>query len=369
MGLYALYAGLIIYACFSSPTPDALGWPEYCVALLILFAVGALRCLNKLVQNDYPAFLAYNRSFLIYMLTIPLMIGALNSYPLNDTLRDIIPLVFLILPLCFYRKKIPHFEVLLMLIGTAFALRYVLPTSYFFINIADGSLLYLANSPLLPFTAIMGFHYFLMPSTTYLIKRILGITSCILCLLAMGIMLQRAPFILSIMGCLFIFCLRATHRPLNTIISGTLIIICLVFISPFIFEIFNSLSSKTLTVGLNSRLSEWESVIMQTTLFGHGWGAIWQSPAVAHIWVRYTHNIISYYWLKAGIIGALLSIIFIYMWGRQIIVYVRYNPAMGIAILIPFIIHVTVYTGFKTLDFALLLTLVTQRCQQLRSQS
>lgn len=366
--LFALYAAIIVYCLFSSPTPDHAGWPEYLAAVLLLASVGTVRLWNRLSTSHYPPYLSFHRFFILYMFSIPLAIGLIAGNDAGDIIRDMIPLAFLCLPLCFSKEPAPYFEAILTIAGAGFAIRYLFPSVSGAFDDSQ-NLLYLANSPLLPFATIMGFHYLSLPRKHPVILRLLGLTCSIACLTAMAIMLQRAPFILSVAGCLSILALRSSYRHVTAMVIGLLAIIPLLYIGPYIADIVNNMTDKTLSVGLNNRTEEWQAVLAQATLFGQGWGALWQSPAVADIWVRYTHNIVSYYWLKTGMTGASLALCLVYMWGRQIIILIRHNPAVGIAVFVPFLIHVTLYTGFKTLDFALILTLVTVRCQTVRNQS
>lgn len=369
MPLLLFYIAILIYSSFSSPTPDNTGFFEYLVAACLIISVCSIRLWNVLTCHDLPSYLSFHRTYILYMFCIPLIIGVIAAHPLNDIFRDLVPVAFLVLPLCFYGKAMPRLDVILMMAGAFFALRY-LSTFLLSGHTDSNALLYLANSPLVPFACIIGFHYFTLPDTRFILLRIIGLLICVVCMLAMAAMLQRAPVILSVAACLFILSLRLPSHPLK---MGTiaLVIICLLYpFLPFIVDTFTTMVQKTASVGFNNRAEEWQAMILQGSFWGEGWGAIWQSPAVADIWVRYTHNIISYYWLKAGVLGVMLTLVFIFLWGRQIIILIRHNLGIGIAIAVPFIIHVTLYTGFKTLDFALILTLLTLRdvnCSEINS--
>ena len=353
------YASILIYSIASSPTPDYAGAAEFAVAVCILTAVGLIRSWNAVARSDLPSFLSLHRFFLLYMTTLPLITALLAANPTPDILRDIIPLTFMALPLCLYGKKLPHLNSIVMIGGAGFALRYIAPFVWGDYN--NDSLLYLANSPLVPFACITGFHYFTSSGHNSLAIRLCGLAICAVCFMAMAAMLQRAPVALCLAGCLLLTVLRFPSRPI--MISALILIIAIITLQflPLFIDIALSLSEKTISVGWNNRFEEWQAVLHYSTFWGHGWGASWQSPAVADIWVRYTHNMVTYYWLKAGIIGAMMACAFIYVWGRQIILYLWQNPALGIAVAVPFIIHVTLYTGFKTLDFAVILTLLTVR--------
>ncbi len=355
---YAFYIALILYACLSNPTPDTLSWVEYCVGGLLILSAGIIGSWNNLTTKSLPPFLQYHRVFLIYMMSVPLVIGLANTSMPRDILRDLIPVVFLIIPIIFYSNQPNYLSIVLIISGGLFALRYCAPfiSQLSFMGTHDG-LLYLANSPLVPFAAIMGFSWVSDPQRILWSKRILGLAIMAITFIAMITMLQRAPLILTTLSCLILLGLRSLHRPIHSMVIGAIIMACFLPMLPIIIDLSQSMIHKTLSVGFNNRIEEFQSVIAQSSFFGEGWGALWQSPAVADIWVRFTHNTISYYWLKAGIIGAVLSLFFIILWGREIIRVIRANPALGLAIATPFIIHVTLYTGFKTLDFACLLAL------------
>lgn len=362
------YAALLVYALFSSPTPDQIGFAEYGIAALFLVSVGIIRGWNTLMHQDYPPTLRYHRLFLLYMMTIPLAIGAMHAYPFSDILRDLIPMMLLILPLWAYNRNLPCFADLLMLLGGLFALRYCLP--FIFQDLQSYTpLLYLANSPLVPFAAIFGFHRFMTATTCPFAYRLTTLAISILFFTAMALMLQRAPLGLSILACMGLFTLYSTYRPAVTMTFGIFVVLVIMAFSPLFIALTDSLTGKTLTVGWNNRFVEWQAVADQSTLFGTGWGGLWQSPAVADIWVRYTHNFISYFWLKAGMAGAMMAALFIIVWGWHALTLMRRYPSLGLAIAVPLIIHFTLYAGFKSLDFALILTLLSQHYNLSRNKN
>ncbi len=360
---YALYLAIILYGLLSSPTPDSPSWVEFTIIGLIVISLGITRPIYALTARGFPITLSYHRLFFVLMVTTPLAIGLINGYELTNVIRDIIPIIALILPLCFYRNALDALPVIMALAGGLFALRYIAPVIPPLNFLAgDTSLLYLANSPLIPFAAILGFAWLSDIRNNFLTKRLLGILLLVACFGAMAMTLQRAPIILTATACLIILGIRSVHKPIQSMVIGAIVMACLAPLLPLIMDVGQSLSAKNMAVGFNNRIEEFQTVMAQSTWFGHGWGSEIQSPAVGDIWVRFTHNMVSYYWLKSGIIGAIASIIFIILWAWQNIKLIRINPAIGLAVFVPFIIHVTLYTGFKTLDFALLLTLLSSLC-------
>jgi len=357
---FALYLAIILYGLLSSPTPDSVSWVEITIITFLILSVGFIRPLVALTAKEMPIYLKGHKLFFTFVFIVPSAIGIINGYELSNIARDLFPVCALILPLCFYGERLNYLNIAMAITGCAFAFRYIAPIiPNLGFMASDTSLLYLANSPLVPFAAIMGLHWMSDIHENSIMQRLFGGLIFIICFTAMTIMLQRAPIILSALGCLGILGLRTIQKPIQSMILGTIIIMCVIPFLPLITEIFLSLQSKTLNDGLNNRVEEFQAVISQSTWWGHGWGAKFQSPAVGEVWVRFTHNIVSYYWFKAGILGAIFSIGFIGLWTWQNIRLLKINPAMGIAIAVPFLVHVTLYTGFKTLDFVLLLTLIT----------
>ena len=363
MSQYALFSAIIIYALFSSPTPDHIGWVEWVIGGLLIVSVGLKRPIKGLIGRGLPLYLIGHRFFLFYMLTVPLALGVFYGNETPDVIRDFIPIIFLILPLCFYAQPVRLLEVAMVFAGGLFALRYcasLIPEmAVIDLFTADTSLLYLANAPLVSFAAIMGFHWLTDTKNTSLAKRLVGGIIAITCFAAMAAMMQRAPIILTVLACVALLGLRTLHKPLQSMVIGAIIMVVLIPFMVLMTDIYTAIQAKTFIVGWNNRLEELAAALNQSSLLGLGWGSIWKSPEVADFWVRYTHNIVSYYWVKAGVIGGLLSIGFLVMWLWQNIRLMRINTALGTAIFVPLIIHTALYTGFKTLDFALLLTLLT----------
>jgi len=363
MAQFFLALTILIYGLFVSPTPDHISWVIYAMGGMMLWAVLWTKPLTPFItpSQSLPLTLSYHRLFFVIMMTLPLMVGAIGGYPPLDIMRDIIPIAFLFLPLCFYGHPLQALPAIMAVAGGLFALRYLAPLfpelGWFH---SDQELLYLANAPLVSFAAIYGFHWMTDPRRGLITKRLLGAVICALCFAAMAVMMQRAPMALCAIACLMLFAVRMVQNPFQSLIIAGGVFLLFLPILPFAQDVFHGFAHKTLTVGWNSRLDEFHAVLAQATWMGTGWGGIWASPAVGDIHVRFTHNIVSYYWLKAGAVGAVLSTLFIALWGWQAIRLIRHNTALGLAIFVPFVIHTLLYTGFKTLDFALLLTVLNR---------
>jgi hypothetical protein len=362
MRIFAFIASIIAYAALSSPTPDAMGLGEFFVIALLFIALFHIKTINAALAHTLPSPLGFHRVFVLWMVSVPLFMGVINANAPQDIIRDIIPVALLALPIIMPRIDTRYFIITLSIAGSLFAARYLFFAMPNMLQIglspAHDSLLYLANSPLVPFAAIIGFSQLFAVDKCPLIFRFLALLLFTLTIISMGLMVQRAPLILTIMGCMALIGVRTAHAPTRTTIIATLLLILCLPLIGFVIQIYDGFVDKTLMVGTNNRLDEFMAVLSHSNLLGQGWGTEWQSPAVADYWVRYTHNMATYYWLKAGIIGAILSLIFIYLWLREAIILTRHNLAIGLAIIIPISIHFFLYTGYKTFDISLLLALI-----------
>jgi hypothetical protein len=93
-------------------------------------------------------------------------------------------------------------------------------------------------------------------------------------------------------------------------------------------------------------------------LFGKGWGATVASPAVGGMTVNFTHSLFTTYWLKTGITGVLMVLYYLSSLGLLLPGIFFRNPMMALALAGPFLIDITLYASFKSLDFGILLLLM-----------
>lgn len=325
---------------------------------------------NLLLKRDIGPSLGYHRAFCLWMLTAPFLSGMWHGYEGNAIIRDLIPAFLLLLPLIHPDLNLRHFKLILVACGTAFAARYLLGLGHLLTaNSSEPTeLLYLANAPLILFATFIGLDWLTQIEKTYLLKRLIGLGVFLITITAMLMMSQRAPFILTLLGAFIILSTRLFQSPLRMSIIIGLFIGLIALVLPLLWHDILGLGNKFLNVGDNNRIAEIKAALTYPSLIGYGWGFEWQSPAVGDYWVRYTHNMVLYYWLKAGIIGAGLTIGFIYIWLKKASRLFPQNMALAMAIFIPFLIHFFLYTGYKSFDLPLLLTFLVL-CRQDRHPS
>lgn len=368
---FFLSFAIIIYAGFSSPTPDHIGWAEILSGSLLLLAAT-----KNLPQRLFQltAFEKWAGVCFLWLLFIPSLTGIISGQSPALIFRDLIALAFLFAPLFFLPVlQSPHriLPVILVLGGSLFAARYLLLSGLAFTDIGSGTahdnLLYLPNSPLVIYSIIFSIGLLLLSQkTSIMIGLCLGIVA-VVGFAALAGTLQRASLILCILAsAVFIFLSFKSH-PKRASIVCVVMTICL-FAIPFLREslvgIYDMAAHKTSLHGLNMRSEEFAAVLRHiggsatAVLFGHGWGAMVQSPAVGGLWVNYTHNILSAFLLKTGLSGIMALILYLSLFIKPLIGLVRTMPIIATAVTIPLALGLTFYTSYKTLGFGLLLCLI-----------
>ncbi len=348
----ALSAALILYGLFGSPTPDQPGWIEALIAGLLLLSVSI-----SFHMQARHAFLP----LLLVGLTLPLAHGIYAGYAPALILRDIIPFLFLCLPLFMDPgTRAPDFINLCLIVGVCFAAR-VLGQGLDLLP-AQAELLYLANSPLVIFAAIVGLGRAGMDGyhrTISAVSIVCGLGGLI-CLLAMLIDVQRAAigavimslFLLSLIGCI-----RAPRRMIwPALFTITILAAC----HDVMYQAWQGMAAKTALVGVNARWDEVKAVHdhvggqWASALFGVGWGGQFNSPAVGGWSVPYTHSLLTYMLLKTGWLGVGVTILALAVCYRALL---RHPSLAALALFWAISIPTFLYASYKSLDFGLALVL------------
>ena len=95
-----------------------------------------------------------------------------------------------------------------------------------------------------------------------------------------------------------------------------------------------------------------------TLLFGQGWGATLESPAVGGIRVNYTHSILSGMLLKTGLAGLFLTVAYLAAIAVRLGRLAGSRPLLAGALAGPLLINIFFYASYKSLDFGLILLLI-----------
>ena len=374
--LISLCLALGLYAVFGSPTPDEISWVEISLAGLMAIVIGLNGFVRSLVwQGNEKQNLWWLSGALlwVYGLTGPMIIAVVQGNAISIILRDFVAFFFLCLPLflCPFLKSRKRnktvFFFSLLTIGLIFSLRVVAP--HWEITHQDVKLLYLANSPLV----LMALIFFSLKACRNLYDKIdykhllhffLFTAGASLILMAVYIDVQRAFLVTLIISALSVLLIGIVKAPLKTILPLCLVALTIFIFKDFLIETGEQALLKTSQVGSNMRLQELQAVWQVakespfTLLFGHGWGSVFPSPAVDNIYVAFTHSLLSYMLLKTGLIGLLLTLIYLFFIFEKLVSVYFSDPVKGNMLLWPFVIPILFYASYKSFDFGLLLTVI-----------
>ena len=374
---------LLLYGLFGQPTPDSVGVIEVIIALLLLFGAGAhgLSAVFVNAQNagapSRPLWFSAGQFFAVFGLSVPFFIALAGGADIKEVARDLIAFGFILLPLLYVHlfRDARGFRRLFMFgvvfIGVAFSARIFLPLALPKFGLPSAVALYLTITPAVLFSAL----YLLAASFLRISWRrgdviynvFYGFFAALIALLpifALTYALQRASFaalvVFAVAGLFYIL----LYRPETALRLVTLLAVLVFAFLPQLQDVIMRLELKHVQVGLNSRGAELQAVLQLGTrdighfLFGHGWGALFENPAVGKMQVGYTHNLFSYYFFKTGLIGTALLVFY---WGaifRENLRLVRINLPLGLSLMLPILISSFFYASHKAFSFGLLLLLV-----------
>lgn len=381
----ALFAAIIIYALFGSPTPDDPGYIELFVGALLVFASAPFSILAQFsllsrsnnFQGSAWQMVAY--ILLFYGIALVTLNGLLNDHEMTAMIRDVLPFLFMLLPVFVYPLflKRPQYRIYLiagiLCVGICFSLRVFLPL----LNLQAGNItlsvisdpFYFANAPTVLFTAVM-----LSAAAAFYILRAASISSwcqaiilsclALVPLLAMISITQRATIGWYILAMCVLFAVALFRYPSRILPLLFCMIAAGISSAPYISGAFENLLQKNELVGLNMRAEEFVAVIKQVSatplrfLFGLGWGGQFESPAVGGLSVNFTHSLITATWLKCGVIGVTLLGIYLFKLVDAFMQQLKKRPVLFLAVLGPLVIDMFLYASYKSLDFGLILLVI-----------
>lgn len=375
---YAFILAVLIYGLWGAPTPDRFGPAELAMAALLIGAVGPVSALAALMRPGAARWQQAGWLFLIYGLTLPVLVGIASGNAPQLVLRDIIPFLFWMLPLLIPQGSFetPQRKSVLIsvvaLVGLLFAARLVaapiLSTHQSVALTTDPQ--YLANAPTVLFAAFLflGMGGRMLMATPLTVMKfgagIVFLLSAAIPLLAMAVVTQRATMGLLAAGIGLLGLAAFIHRPVRALLPLALGCLTLALFRQEVFSLLHGLMTKTSLVGFNNRFEEFRLVVDLvaanpfTILFGYGWGETIASPAVGGVTVNFTHSFFSSLWLKTGLIGMALGAAYVAGFLRLVAGRVRRSPILCLALGAPLLIDVTLYASYKSFDFGLVLLMI-----------
>lgn len=358
----------VIYGLWGSPTPQHFGWVEIVVGLSLMMAITPGRALQSLIKRPDISWLLAGQALLFYGLTIPVLGGLMAGHDPGLILRDVIPFLFLLLPFFmadWRNDSVPAKKLVVaavVFIGVAYGARV-------FSGGPGHDPLYLSIAPTVVFAAI-----YLAGLAGQVLFRSINLKSFIMAAWLMALALlpfaamimtvQRASLTLSALALGVLFLLVCWRNPLRAAGPALLIVAMLILFGPVVGAVYDSLLLKQGLVGTNMRVQEAAAVFdavghsVWQVFFGKGWGATIASPAVGGVTVNYTHSLLTTYWLKTGMAGVFLLVLYLYGICAPLVRLLGKNPLLAAALAVPVAIDAILYASFKSLDFGLILLLI-----------
>jgi hypothetical protein len=265
-----------------------------------------------------------------------------------------------------------------------------------FIDIGHSSyqdeLLYLPYDPSVQFssTFFISYSIWMLFSGRFLLSLVTfpcGFVS----FLANFIVSQRTPTFLTIsFTCIFVLVLlRQYFRKyflLFAFIISIFLIICIVTPSSISsifdfnnFSVFTNLLEKQEKFGINAKDQELYTVFKAVfsnffrTLFGIGWGSVFNDPIVPGEEISYTHSGLSYFLLKTGLLGLLFFVLYIFYIFKSLLYssslyfsnhnlskdnyrfHISFKILVFLSSLSPILIGLLFQPSYKTLSFGVVL--------------
>ena len=381
-----LAAAALVYGLFGSPTPDAPGWPELAAGLCLVLAAGPLAAPAAaagagLAARTGPRWPLVAALAFALALWPALIRGLAAGWPAVAILRDLVPLLFLFLPLLVARRLAAALGTdgalrlaagALALIGVAFAARYFaitgLPVGWLGPAAPTDGLLYLPNSPAVLFAAVLlpllAVERLARPAPDGWPAALVLLAGGALCAAALAATLQRAALTAAAVAVALALARRAGDRPGLVLTAVAVGAAALAVEADWVGRLGGLLLWKSAVVGLNQHAAE-IAVALEIAgrspahaLFGAGWGTLLETPTVPGYRVGYLHALPLYLLAKAGVIGLLAVGLYLLallpafgrLWcGR---------PALAAAATAALPIGLLVQPSFKYLGFGLVLTVV-----------
>jgi len=381
--VWGLCAALALYGLWSAPAPPVPGMAEMLIGALLLAGVG-VRPLTAatgqtLREPAVPHWQGLATVAFAWLLWAPLLRGVALGWEWAAILRDVVPLVFLFLPVLLVPvlrrvagAAVPLLAAALALAGVLFALRWWQQAGWAFDAVgaramAEGAA-YLLNAPSVLFAAVA-----LPMAALGLAARggwwrwaaaLVLLAAAALCLGALTAAVHRMALAAAVIGMLATLPWWWRRAPRAVLVAVVLAVLGVAVAGDAVAGAVALAAEKTRLVGANARLDEAAAVLEQVAgslpalLFGEGWGAAFANPAVGGWRVGYTHTLLSYALLKGGLFGVLAVLVYLAGLAPAALALLRAQPPLAVSVLAPLALAVGGHTAYKYLDCGILLTVL-----------
>ncbi len=98
VSVFFLFSTVILYAVIGQPTPEAYGWVEYMLAVLLIVAVSFKGVRHALIYDaKRPLWCMWGQILFLYGLFVPTIMFLQNGGVYHQYFRDVVSFLFLFL--------------------------------------------------------------------------------------------------------------------------------------------------------------------------------------------------------------------------------------------------------------------------------
>ncbi|HTK85461.1 MAG TPA: hypothetical protein VL625_10290, partial [Patescibacteria group bacterium] len=352
---FFLTSAIFVYAVAGSPTPDKLSFTEVLTGLLLVLASASF--LFQKVSEAAPPWRIRAQTLLLYGLSVPLIVAFTAGTEPVAIVRDVIPFLFMLIPFFIQSPTTGKFTRtfwtgMILTAGVLFAARTAAHPLIHWLTghkpvMADP--LYLTNAPTVLFSALLliglaGRQLYEGATLPRTISAALMLAVSAVPLAAMILAKQRASFMAVLIYVGGLLLAAVIHRPRRAMLPLLALIALALAAGGVGLKIYHVMALKTELVGANMRWQEALAVFDSldddpfAILFGKGWGAHVASPAVGGETVNFTHSLLTSYWLKTGLCGLILVLLYLFEIGLLLLKEMKERPVLAAAIALPLLI-------------------------------
>jgi hypothetical protein len=381
-----------IYGFLSTSTPNEIGPAEVGIAGLLILMIGVRGAIFTFILLPRTGAPVLIKAMAVYLIVVPTIVGLIflqNS--LADYIRDIIPMLYALLPVFLYPqlKKNPELWLTtliagLFIAGIGFTVQYYRDPSIVINNLID-SQSYGENrdNPWQDPATVFAFAFSLC-AAIYSMSRAAFVASSAF-VLAYSLMMvmylstvSRAPIALSLLAgvATAFFTFRFST---GTGRLGFVLVLCVfgvalaMLLSSSVERLLSGvqmLFEKTERSGLlNARDLELSTVLDNASnlfplIFGEGWGGLLKNPIYGGAGIRFVHNSFAYFLFKAGIFGILFYVVYLgwclrgYRYSLQSAKYGEWKSILLIAAMPVVFVSVMLEPMFKASSFGFLISML-----------
>ncbi|GAB6988094.1 hypothetical protein [Paenibacillus pini] len=385
-GSMAFIIALLCYAIFSAPFPAQPGIAEATIgSLLVLFVTIPTGLI--VMTGGFTLYQRYRTVPMWLHLGFFMLLwwglfngGVIHSWDVTDIVRDIIPCVYLFVPLMLLpamnRTKynwLKIFPWVIAFMGVILSMRFYnvanmspldVGKMYFFDNY-----LYLPYDPSVIFAGIflplMAIHTWKSSKLYSWVFSLFMLVGGFLALGSLMAVAQRAPLALAALS-FSIYFLIISRRSLKRMLLLVIVLLGVgVLAQQQIESSYQLLIDKQESFGANGKTDELAAVIKETSqssfslMFGMGWGGLFHDPAVEFVEVSYTHSAMTFFLLKGGIFGVVIFLAYVLWISRNLLrsLSIKTLPIV-LSSFMPVIIGLFFQVSYKTLSYGMILTLM-----------